>query len=79
MVQKLFGVQWPLLLHVHQGATSRERIMKELLIPAGECTKKGSSAKNKKLVSQANSHVKEKQKKKHQTQQMLQIRREALK
>ena len=64
------------VLQFHQGATSRERIMAKLLIPAGECTKKGSTAKNKKRLSQADSRVKGKEKKKRQTQQMLRVRRE---
>ena len=49
--------------------------MRELSIRAGECTKKGSRAKDKKHLSQADSRIKEKEKKR-QTQQMLQVRRE---
>ena len=62
--------------HFHCGASIREQIMEKLLVPAGKHTKKASHTKDKKRVAQSDLRATQKEKKSHQGQQLLNVRRE---
>ena len=62
--------------HFHCGASIREQIMEKLLVPAGKHTKKASHTKDKKRVAQSDLRATQREKKRHQGQQLLNVRRE---
>ena len=57
--------------HFRSGAASRERVMKELSIPAGQHTRKASFVKDRKRLRKSNLQATKTKKKRRQGQDLL--------